>query len=495
MEGTGVSSRVVLAVALVLIGTGSPEPAVGDPLDALVEVNVRARVPDLVHPWRRGAVELFEGSGAIVVGERVLTAAHVVEDHVAIEVRRNGTTDWFEAELEFVCDQVDLALLRVRDASFFAGAEPLQVGSMPKVQDPVRVLGFPMGGDGAAVTRGIVSRVEVGKYAHSGESLLLAQIDAAINSGSSGGPVIAGGEIAGVALQAFEAQRAEDVGYVAPADVVKHFLRDIEDGRVDGFPRSGIWGQFLQSKAHRRALGLEQKKGGVLVTHIDSGSAIAGKLRPGDVLLRVDDRPVAADGTIEVEGIGRLSLNYAFQAKDIGDPIRLAALRDGTEIRVEVRTSYYEKLVPVRFFGGEPPYLVFAGLVFQPLTIRYFGAFEDNDGPANLVSHALAPIRTDERREVIVLTNLLESRLNSTYRWAEDEIVTELNGTRIRDLAHLAQLLDSAAGPWVAISLENRGQLVFDLKKARSANPGILAEHDAARDRSAGLGHPASAAR
>jgi len=44
----------------------------------------------------------------------------------------------------------------------------------------------PQGGDNVSVTKGIVSRVIVGCYSHSGESLLSIQIDAAINSGNSG---------------------------------------------------------------------------------------------------------------------------------------------------------------------------------------------------------------------------------------------------------------------------------------------------------------------
>lgn len=57
------------------------------------------------------------------------------------------------------------------------------------------------GGDTISITKGVVSRVELREYSHSGSELLAIQIDAAINSGNSGGPVIMGNKVAGVAFQ------------------------------------------------------------------------------------------------------------------------------------------------------------------------------------------------------------------------------------------------------------------------------------------------------
>ena len=48
--------------------------------------------------------------------------------------------------------------------------------------------GYPMGGDSLSITKGIVSRVVMTRYAHASNKLLGIQIDAAINPGNSGGP-------------------------------------------------------------------------------------------------------------------------------------------------------------------------------------------------------------------------------------------------------------------------------------------------------------------
>jgi len=479
------ASKRWLALTILLVCALSPLPALANPqaFASLVEVRVHVRSPSLLYPWRLDPVKIQEGSGSLISGSRILTAAHVIEDHVGIEVRRHGSTKWFEAQAEQVCDQADLALLTVKDPKFFEGAAVLELGAALGVQDRVDVLGFPVGGVGPAITTGIVSRIELGRYAHSREDLLRAQIDAAINHGASGGPVTAGGKLVGVALQVIQAQSAESVGYIAPVEIVRHFLDDVADGHVDGFPRSGIWWQPLHAEPHRKSLGLSEGDGGVLIVHMDDG-ADGSALRPGDVLLSVGGKPISYDGTIELDGIGRVPFDHAFAMKQSGEPISLERLRGTERVTAEVRAAYYEMLIPQRFPGSRPPYMIFAGLVFQPLTHRYLEAFEREGAPANLVARAAMPFRTGERREIIVVTNLLPARINSPFAWAEDEIVSTVNGRVVRDMEHLGRLFDEARGSYIDIVLENRGHVVFDISEARGEARRILAEHDAQRDRS-----------
>jgi S1-C subfamily serine protease len=51
----------------------------------------------------------------------------------------------------------------------------------------VSVVGFPQGGDNVCVTKGVVSRIDRQQYSHGRTALLAIQVDAAINSGNSGG--------------------------------------------------------------------------------------------------------------------------------------------------------------------------------------------------------------------------------------------------------------------------------------------------------------------
>ncbi len=80
----------------------------------------------------------------------------------------------------------DIALLSVANDEFWKGVEPLRFGPLPRLQDAVAVVGYPIGGDTISVTSGVVSRIEVTAYVHASTELLGIQIDAAINSGNSG---------------------------------------------------------------------------------------------------------------------------------------------------------------------------------------------------------------------------------------------------------------------------------------------------------------------
>ena len=95
------------------------------------------------------------------------------------------------------------------------------------------------------------------------------------------------GELVGIAFEAMD--DAENIGYMIGAPVVRHFLWDIEHGIQDGFPDLGIVTQELESKAHRRSLGLTPNShGGVLITRVVYGGSASGILEKGDVLLALD---------------------------------------------------------------------------------------------------------------------------------------------------------------------------------------------------------------
>jgi S1-C subfamily serine protease len=131
----------------------------------------------------------------------------------------------YTARVETVSHECDLAVLRVDDDAFFSGVQPLALGDLPRMGDKVAVYGFPKGGDELCITEGVVSRVEYQYYAHSRAYLLACQIDAAINPGSSGGPVVRDGKIVGVAFQSLRS--GDNIGYMVPVPRIQHFLKTL----------------------------------------------------------------------------------------------------------------------------------------------------------------------------------------------------------------------------------------------------------------------------
>ena len=136
-------------------------------------------------------------------------------------MRRHGGQEKFKAQVLHVNHVCDLAMVTVADDAFWTDLPALEVhANVPALDERVMVMGYPMGGETISVTRGIVSRITTLAYDESksflrrSPELLAVQIDAAINSGNSGGPVFReNGQLIGVAFSGF-AGSADNIGWV-----------------------------------------------------------------------------------------------------------------------------------------------------------------------------------------------------------------------------------------------------------------------------------------
>lgn len=494
----GLGLVVAIGVLAPAAGPGGSAHA-GESLHrSLVEVFVTSNPPDQFAPWRRTGPDSSGGSGVIISDRRVLTAAHVVADQVMVEVRRAGEGRRYTAEVAQVCHPCDLALLTVPHPAFFEGSEALEIGELPTLQQAVDIHGFPLGGSGLSITSGIVSRIDVDYYAHSLTRLLLVQVDAAVNSGNSGGPALSDGQIVGIAMQSLE--NAENVGYLVPAPIIRHFLDDVEDGRFDGFPELGFRFQTLENPAHRARLGLDEVEGGVLVTAVSTSGCADGVLEPGDVLLAIDGVAIDSGGSVGLGDGIRVSATAVQQRAQVGEMIEIGFLRQGVEQRREVRMRPPAPLVPTGDYDRDLPYRIYAGLLFQPLTSRYLYEFESpppqlmlyQDNPAAGGHSLLVPDRgIPGRRQIVVLTRVLTTELTRGYQDMEDQVVLSVDGATVRDLGHLSELLDGARGDFLEIATEAGELVVLDRAAALAAGSGILARYRIASDRSPDLRAPA----
>ncbi len=475
-----VCAGIVLLLLQAAVTKAAEKPAEAAIESSVVKIIVRGNQPDLTSPWQKLGVESYSGSGVIIEGRRILTNAHVVEDAVSIEIKRAGTSKRYHGTVAHIAHDCDLALIESREPDLFDGVTPAPLGELPRVRDTVQVYGFPLGGEKLSITSGIVSRIEVSNYAHSFEDLLLAQVDAAINAGNSGGPVVADGRVVGIAVQV-EAE-GENIGYMVPDPVIRRFVKDVADGRYDGVPKIGVEFQALESAAHRVSLGMTENQTGALATRIDYGSPGDEVLEPEDVLLSIGGAEVANDLTVDRPGIGRVHLLDVYKSMQIGDRVELSILRNGKTLEREIVLAPHRYLVPGRRPQRQPRYLVFGGLVFQPLTIEYLLYFEDP--PPDLVNYAIYQnVVTKERSEIVFLQTVLPHEVNRGFHDWADQVIATVNGKVPRNMAHLARIIDDAEGDWLRVVTEIGVYITLDLKKARAAQQEVLAEYGVPRDR------------
>ena len=225
----------------------------------------------------------------VLAGNRILTNAHVVNHASQISVQPDKSTEKISASIVAIAPGIDLALLRLDDPSFFESHPPIPPSTkLPAIQETVLVYGYPEGGSELAVTRGIVSRLEFAEYYLNVEGLRV-QVDAAVNPGNSGGPVVADAHLIGIVFSKLE--RADNIGYIIPMEEINLFLEDIKDGRYDGKCILPARVQFLENPALRARLKLDKHTSGVIIRKINRlGPSYA--LREGDLLISIDGHDI-----------------------------------------------------------------------------------------------------------------------------------------------------------------------------------------------------------
>ena len=192
-----VNAQATAAAELARV-TPEPLPSPGPPAAGI-------SLADIVEERESGLVQIItssaSGSGFAVSNDGlIITNAHVVEEHEFVTVR--SVSGWsYAGVVRGKDDDLDLAVVKIASLGEIQ-AMPLGNASAIRPGEPVIAMGFPLSnqlGEGYTVTTGIVSSIRKGG---SPEQI---QTDAAVNPGSSGGPLINhAGEVIGVNTTTFE---------------------------------------------------------------------------------------------------------------------------------------------------------------------------------------------------------------------------------------------------------------------------------------------------
>jgi S1-C subfamily serine protease len=451
---------------------------------AIVKIYNVAKVPNYQSPWS-SSMRSSTGSGAIIEGGYILTNAHVVANEAFLEVQRYGERKRYIATVYAVSHQADLALLKVKDEAFFKGVVPLKFGKLPEVEQHIVVYGYPMGGNTLSATIGVVSRVEHHVYAHSGESFLAVQVDAAVNPGNSGGPALSDGKIVGVVMQVIT--KSQNIGYLVPVTMVKHFIEDMKDGHYDGFADLGLGTQKLENPAMRRYYGLDENMTGKLIDKIVYNSPAAGMLKEGDIITAIDGHKIENDGTVEFRRHEYTDFYYFVDQHQMGETVKLDIIRNKKPIQVNVplkMTGDDMYLVPTTRYDEMPTYVIYGGYVFSPLTRNLIRSTNRN----RLKLSCLAgKWREKEKDEVVVLLKVLASDIsrgdNSFGMWPIDKV----NGKPFKDFKEFFQRMENLKEPYYLLEDNDGIKVIIDREEAQKRQQEILRKYNIEYDKSEDL--------
>jgi Do/DeqQ family serine protease len=282
-------------------GPASYAGAVGVAAPAVVNIfttqKVRMTNPFMSDPFLRRffgegmpeeRMESSLGSGVIVSPEGyILTNNHVVAQADAVVVALQDGRET-KARLIGADPGTDLALLRIDLDNLPTVAlrdVPMQVG------DVVLAIGNPFG-VGQTVTQGIISATgRQGLGINTYEDFI--QTDAAINPGNSGGALVdVSGNLVGINSAIYSQSGGNmGIGFAIPVSLARTVMNSlIKEGRVvRGW--MGIEVRTLDPQLAER-IDAATQKGVAIAGIVRSGPAHQAGIRPGDILVRIDDKPV-----------------------------------------------------------------------------------------------------------------------------------------------------------------------------------------------------------
>jgi serine protease Do len=429
-------------------------------LSAVIEATTRAVTPGVVEIFTTSftpaegfvprsadlvSTERASGSGVIVDSDgHIVTNAHVVRGAQRLRVELGAPASGrsllatrsrsVAARVLGIDAETDLAVLKIEANNLpvltFSDSDELKAGQL------VLAFGSPLGLHNS-VSLGVVSGVA--RQLEPESPMVYVQTDASINRGSSGGPLVdLRGRVVGInTLILSQRGGHEGLGFAAPSNIVRTVYEQI---RKSGHVRRGDIGIRAQTvtPALAAGLGLARDHGVVLADVIPGSPADRAGLRPGDVVVALDGKPMENGRQLRVN----LYRHFA------GEFVSLEVLRDTATLKVLVAIA--ERRDP------------FAGLTVA------------SDPRQNLVPR-LGILAVSLNRQIaerlpvlrvtsgVVVVSTVAGALDARDGWlAAGDVISTVNRTPIQDLAGLRAVLEQLKpGDPVVLQLERRGELMY----------------------------------
>ena len=273
------------------------------------------------------------GSGFVISSDGyILTNAHVINNIFTggkvIVIFQNDKS--YEADIVNYDEESDIALLKINNAEHGKVFEYLEWGETPELGQDVIAIGSPMG-QSFTVTFGNVSSLNrfVPKSA---PFVPYIQTDASINPGNSGGPLLnSAGNVVGINTMIItgsgsSAPGSVGLGFAIDGDYVQKTveqLKALPTGQRIQRPYMGIVFRPVTKEDYGKLDNLYEFGYGAYIREIVPGSPAEGILKVGDIINRVDAKPIKWK-----------LLATKVKSKKIGDTTYFIVIRNGMVVPI-----------------------------------------------------------------------------------------------------------------------------------------------------------------
>ena len=197
-------------------------------------------------------------------------------------------------------------------------------------------------------------------------------------------------------------------------------------------------------------------------------------MQKGDVILGIDGHPVQSDGFMILDG-ERVEMPEIVERKFKGDSVKFEVLRDKKKLELTAKLNeVWPYQLQANQYDIKPRYVLFGGLLFEPLSRNFLEAFQIEDLRVRYNYNSfLTNELYKERPELVILSTILPDPINTYLGDLKNGIVDQINGAKIRNLKEMAAAFAKPAQFYV-IKLVGEGRpIVFESAAVESARERI----------------------
>ncbi len=473
--------QTLLIITTLLSITAEAEsfPKKNDLKNSLAYITIYSQAYNQYMPWKKKNVSKNTYYGCAVSSSQILTTAEAVINSTFIKIKLNSSNEYLSATIKSLDYSLNLALLEIDDGQDYKPLKPVLFGDY---KEGAQLRSYWLNSRSEVITgRGYMDRAIVDKSNCSHTKNLTYVV--ANGSQETGWGEIFYDQDKAVGIASWFDSDSKESGIV-PAETINRFLKESSKDSYHGFGMIGFKAEKLIDPARRKFLSLpDDETNGVFISSLRNIGTGANELKVNDCIVAIDNHTINAYGKFKHPLYGELDYQYLITSKPIGEKISFEIYRGGKKQLLEIECKNFkveDMLIPYYQRSEQPKYIIRGGFVFEQLTRPYLRLW-GNDWRGKVPPYLLDIYKrlsfkpTPEKKEVIILSQVIPDDINVGYQQLAGLVVSKINNKNITSMDDVFAALngDSIDGFDIIEFELDYPTIVIDRNKASIADTSI----------------------